>query len=539
MANKKNKANVASPSLAWQVMSDEWTKIYTLLAGTEAMRDAGEDYLPMHAEESQGNYDDRLSSNVLFNMTSIVLNSWVGKPFAKTIQFSDDFDKTIFTADMVDDIDLEGNALYVFCRDWFKNGIAGALAHVLVDMPRVNLIGRTAADDLEQHVRPYFVFVAPQNLLFAHSFRENGREMYDEIRIMESLTQVVDWEEVQIPQVRRLVRIPIFDNFDPINGTVLDSARVSTGFLGFKIKVELWRQTDSPKSTQEAWQIVEQLIMDIPEIPLVTFYADRTGFMTGKSPILDLADLNIRHWQSSSDQINVLTVARFPMLGASGMSGEEENGTKTVVGPKQILYCSDPNGKYYYVEHTGAAIMAGRMDLQDLVDQMRVYGANFTKKRTSRETATAANIDSAESTSPLQDVTSRFNDALAVAMYYVALWRGKKSMTGRAVVSTEFTSSDPAELMSLEGARTRGDLARPQYLKELKRRGILDDEFDLDANEIALRYEEEQAVAVDAKAAQLKADLAAKVAAAQPKPQDQSQMDQRMIDQQNKLKNPQ
>jgi hypothetical protein len=176
----------------------------------------------------------------------------------------------------------------------------------------------------------------------------------------------------------------------------------------------------------------------------------------------------------------------------------------------------------------------------DLVDQMRVYGANFTKKRTSRETATAANIDSAESTSPLQDVTSRFNDALAVAMYYVALWRGKKSMTGKATVSTEFTSSDPAELTSLEGARTRGDLARKPYLTELKRRGILNDEFDMDANDIALRYEEEQAAAADARAAKLKADLAAQAAEAlaakqatqakQSAPVDGQQVDGNMMD---------
>jgi hypothetical protein len=359
------------------------------------------------------------------------------------------------------------------------------------------------------------------------------------------VTDVVDWEEVQTMQIRRLTRVPIFDNFDPITGFPVDPERISTDFLGWKVKVELWRQVTLPKAGGEEWQVWDQWVMDISEIPLVTFYSDRTGFMTGKSPILDLVDLNIRHWQSSSDQINVLTVARFPMLGASGMSGEEDNGTKTVVGPKQILYCPDPNGKYYYVEHTGAAINAGRTDLNDLVDQMRVYGANFTKKRTSRETATAANIDSAEATSPLQDVTNRFNDALAIAMYYVALWQGKKSMTGKATASTEFTSSDPAELMSLEGARMRGDLARKPYLDELKRRGILNDEFDMEANEIALRYEEEQAAAADAKAAKLKSDLAAAVAAAtQPKDQgqvDQSgqQMDQKMIDQQNKLKNPQ
>ena len=73
----------------------------------------------------------------------------------------------------------------------------------------------------------------------------------------------------------------------------------------------------------------------------------------GELPLLDLAWLNIAHWQSSSDQRHVLTVARFPMLAGSGVP---EN-TNVVVGPDRMLTTPNADGKFYYVEHTGAAIV--------------------------------------------------------------------------------------------------------------------------------------------------------------------------------------
>src|SRR3546814_6971269 len=43
-------------------------------------------------------------------------------------------------------------------------------------------------------------------------------------------------------------------------------------------------------------------------LPLVTVYAERTGYLTARPPLLDLAWLNLAHWQSSSDQRHILHV---------------------------------------------------------------------------------------------------------------------------------------------------------------------------------------------------------------------------------------
>src|SRR5690606_14578341 len=112
--------------------------------------------------------------------------------------------------------------------------------------------------------------------------------------------------------------------------------------------------------------------------------------------------------------------SRFPILACSGASGEDSD--PVVVGPNKVLYNPDPQGRFYYVEHTGQAIAAGRTDLQDLEQQMASYGAEFLKRRPGNQTATARALDSAEASSDLQAMVGLFEDAVAHALDITADW---------------------------------------------------------------------------------------------------------------------
>ena len=72
--NGKDPSDPSTTSLAWDFMIGSWARMDTLLAGTQGMRGAGTTYLPQHAEESNGNYEERLMTNVLFNATELTLD---------------------------------------------------------------------------------------------------------------------------------------------------------------------------------------------------------------------------------------------------------------------------------------------------------------------------------------------------------------------------------------------------------------------------------------------------------------------------------
>lgn len=202
--------------------------------------------------------------------------------------------------------------------------------------------------------------------------------------------------------------------------------------------------------------------------------------MLGKSPIEDLTDINVAHWQSSSDQRAILTVARFPILAVSG--GTDETN-KIVLSPFRWLYCPDPQGRFYYVEHGGAAIEEGRRDLQELERQMGEYGAEFLKKRPDRETATARVLDSSEATSPLQDVVLRFQDAMENCLMLTAKWLNIAD-GGSIKIKSDFSSPPGGgeSLRTLLEARKNGDLSREAFVKELIRYKVLEEDFDVDGD---------------------------------------------------------
>ncbi|MCP4900889.1 MAG: DUF4055 domain-containing protein [bacterium] len=463
----KDPKSPATTMAQYDAMLPAWSKIQTVLDGTAAMRDAGDLYLPQHDKESDTAYRERLERCTLLNMTKLTLDSWVGRPFSEPVDLKDDVPIEIEA--LSKNIDTLGNNVEVFARNWFKEGVAKAYSHVLVDMPRTEERAdgrpRSLEDDRLDGVRPYWVHITPEHLFFAEAAIISGREVLAEIRFYEDYSQRDGFAIVTDQQIKRLY--------------LNDEGTVS---------VEIWRYTAKTKrSKKKVWNIADTWVMDIDVIPLVTFYSDRDSFMFGKSALEDLADINIAHWQSTSDQRAVLTVARFPILAVSGGT---DDSNKLVIGPKKWLYCPDPKGKFYYVEHSGAAIQAGLDDLHELSRQMGEYGSEWMKKRPNRETATARVMDTIEATSALQDVTLRFQDALWNAIALTAKWLGLPA-GGTVEIFSDF-AAPPAggeTLRVLIEARKNKDLSREAFLNELVRAGILDATFDIAADGAKLENE--------------------------------------------------
>ena len=453
---QKDPASPATTSIAWDTMAPRWMMIDTVLAGTEAMREVATLYMPQHSAESPVSYQSRLSRATLTNYTELTLDHLCGKPFAEKIKVLDDVPQEI--KDLMEDVDLEGTELDTFCQNWFRTALAKGFAHVLVDMPVLPELPegqvRTLEDDRNSKSRPYFVIIPPENVINASSSMVNGKEM---------LTRVV-LREQEIVQ-------------DGFAEKVVDQIRVMTPG-----HVQTWHMKDKKQSDQkDVWEIVGEQDTSLDVIPLVTFYTKRDGFMLSKPPLLDLCYLNIAHWQSASDQRNILTVARFPILAVSGAS-EEEQIIK--VGPNQILMTSDPNGKFYYVEHAGTAIEAGVNDLHDLEIQMTAYGAEFLKEQPDRNTATSRALDSAESLSPLAKMVVAFVGSVSTALGFMTQWMGLGEQGGHIEIDKAFNLDETTqwEIVSLQAARASRDISRKAFLTELQRRRILNQEYDIEGD---------------------------------------------------------
>jgi hypothetical protein len=500
MANKSK--GPATPSAARQRMMPMWSLMDALLGGTETMRMAGPQYLFQHTGEVDDRYNERLKSATLWNQIELTLSGWVGRPFRDPLKLNDDVPDEIMN--LSEDIDQLGTNMDTFARRWFRCGISKAFCHVLIEAPeaapREDGQPLSIADATEQNIRPYWCLIEPDEVLAARAEIIDGIEILTHLRIQET-TMEVDPEdrfnEIMIHRIRVYDRVP-----------------VESGPA--QVMVTVYRKIEGKDENNiDSWSVEKAPVqIGIDVIPLVTYYADRQGFLLGKSPLQDLADLNLKHWNSQSDQDNILTIARFPILAASGVTnfdgsdplssspqaGQDFRGTKgTVIGPFNVLLSEEPGSKFYYVEHSGKAIASGEKSLKELEAKMAAYGSEFLKKSPDRQTATARALDSLESISPLQATTLNFVDAFQTALLMTAKWmgldttgeEGKPRSAGTVTLITDFGPEDASgvDLAALQAMRQARDISGKQMRREAKRRGILADDFDEEENQKELGEE--------------------------------------------------
>lgn len=441
MATSKN--TVDSTSTAYDIMEPRLRLGRTLLGGTPAMRNAEKDYLPQYERESDDNYQNRLEKAVLFNAYKKTLNGTVGRVFSKPITTTDALPPQL--GEILEDIDRQGNDLTTWGRNSFRDGINKGLTHCLIDFPEI--VAVNAEQEQEQRPLPFFNMIPHENLIAAYSEVINGEETLTQVRIRESSVAVIGFEEV-----------------------VIENIRVLTPGLS-----SLYTKGDGKEWVLAA----EPVEVDLPFIPLVTFYAERDEFMISTPPLSDLGYLNVAHWQFTSDMQNTLAVASFPMLAVRGADTDQKG--KIVVGPKQLLSTKKSDGMFYFVEHTGASIASNRNYLQDLEGHMALEGVNLLRSRPGQQTATQRAMDGAEETSDLREMAVRFEDFINTCFNVAALWLDIENLPPVASVNTDgliLASKDSAELDLLYNMCIAKKLSWMRFYNELKRRGVLADDVD-------------------------------------------------------------
>lgn len=421
---------------AVDTMREDWAVVAPLMGGTKAMRAAGKLLLPQYPAEDDDTYKTRLSLSTLLPAYAETVGNMTSRVFAEPLQLGDDVPEQIKTLCL--DIDRAGNDLNSWAVEWFRAGLSHGLCHALVDYPQTGEL-RTRADEIAAGVRPYAVLIKPEQVL---GWRSEGGQ----------LTQVRYIEAVEEPD-------------GEFGVACVQQVRV--------LEPGAWRTYRAP-SNGGAWELYAEGTNSLSRIPWATFYTGRTGLMTARPPLLELAHLNVKHWQSQSDQDNLLHVARVPLLFI--FTNDEQ--FKLVISAGSATRMPE-GGDAKYVEHTGAAIEAGRQSLQDLIDEMRMAGAKLLQKdKQQTKTAAQANEEAAQELSPLARMANHFADCLAQLLQFMADYRGETN-GGSAEMRGNFDQDYMPEqsLPSLISMANSGKLSDETLFSEMQRRGVISDEY--------------------------------------------------------------
>lgn len=425
-------------------MAGCWPMITALLGGTASMREAGKDWLPQWPNEDGAYYKSRLATATLFPAFSRTVEVLSGKPFSRPITWGDDIPERVTT--MFDDIDLEGTNLHSFLANVCEEAIAYGLSGILVDYPHVS--GKmNLAQEKAAGLRPYFVKISPTMLLDYKSKRINGRETITHLRFVEHVQKEVpgnEFAEQTVEQVR-----------------VLD--------------IGLWRiyQERKDETTGEKkWVLVDEGKTSLKKIPFVPVYGNKVAFMQATPPLAELAYMNVEHWQTKSDQQTILHVARVPIL-----FGRNLGDAPLTVGAASAITTENQDGDLKYVEHTGKAIEAGRLDILDLEDKMRQIGAELLVIKPGRTTVAQTMADDESGTCALQRIVGDLQDAASQTIALLAEWVSEKSC-GHITIFRDFGAATLAEASAelLMEMNIAGSLSNETLFREIQRRGMISSE---------------------------------------------------------------
>jgi len=420
-----------------------------LSGGTETMRLAGTEYLPQEAGESDEKYQIRLKRSVLLEVYSRTIEKMVGEMFKTKIAISDDVDEDV--KNWLNDIDRQGNDITVFMSKIAATAIDEGISHILVEYPRSP--GKTLADHKAAGAQPYFVHIKPASVIgwrFDDSLKTGKKLM--QLRIKEAHTASDGlYGQKEVERIRLLT---------------------PGAWAVYEEKEGSWTI-----ATDDDGQLMEGRT-NLDYIPLITFwFGEEVSELTARPPLMPLAHLNCTHWQSSSDQRNILHYAR--LVTWFGKMLEEDEGGQILIGANRLVKSNSEGGDLKIVEHSGAAIGAGRQDLEDLKTEMALFGLSLLISKTGTVTATEKGIDKGESDSAIHRWARIVNSGMEQAFRYMHKYLGKE-VKGTITANDDFSGAlNDQDSALLVKAFESGLLPRSIVVDELKSRGVIKGEIDL------------------------------------------------------------
>lgn len=450
--------DVGSPCIAYNCMSEAWDLIHDLNGGTRAMRIARERWLPKEPAEKPTDYENRLNRSFLFGKYPDTVQTLGEKPFSREIELknADGLHESLNPIEK--NADHEGTSLTVFSQQGFHHGINYGKHHILVDMPVVG-DGIRLDEQRNRDIRPYFVHVKSPDLIGwkSESRPGGGGRVLTEIRIRE--IRVVQGGD---------------DNYDEQETEFIRVYRLNEWIL--------YRKVTDNKTGKGAYVEDSRGKNSLGEIPLVTFYFDlKASFMQAKPVLEDLAWMNCAHWQSSSDQRNILRVARLPLLFWKGFTSDELKKVVASAAASVKTTNKDADGKF--IEHSGKAIEAGRLDIKDIEDAMDILALQPEVENVPQKTATGEIIANSKKETQLQSWVRREEYAIEECYRLAAKWVGAKLPQKFSVdIFSDFAIGGRSlqETDRILAARRDRVITQRKTLEELKRRSILSGDTDVE-----------------------------------------------------------
>jgi len=388
-------------------MMKGWEIMKAVTEGTDYLRQNSEAFLPLEPREDYDAYLARVNRAVFSPFTQRLIRAATGLVLRKPITLTGD---PYWTEMFKMDVDGCKSDLDEYARRILMCSLTYGQSHILVDYPAPSG-ARSLAEERAQDRRPYWIEVDPTNLYGWRLDRESNYGNLIQVRLAEkAVLPSGQFGEKVFDQIRVIEpgRYRVFRKKEQIEEMYDVSDNSSVG--EFEVA-----------TTQKDYKQVESGSFSLGEIPLVTIYSGKTDNLVSKPPLLDIAYLNLAHFQRQADLIHSLHVASQPMLVMEGYDDQ----TKDLAISVNYAMATQPGNKIYYVEPASSAFDAQSAEIKELQMQMATLGiSTLSQQKFVAESADARRLDRVDTNSMLAMVSMELEQKLQKAFNLSAEYVG-------------------------------------------------------------------------------------------------------------------
>ena len=423
---------VASPNTAYQRMANFWGLIEDLKEGTYKIRSEHRKYLQQEPRETDDAYDTRLSRSTVVPYLQRIEKMLSGMLVRKPVRLDDVSD---LVREQLFDVDLEGNDLNVWLYQTARTAISFGHVGILVDAPKEG-----------DKARPYWVTYEPKDILGWRTEIQEGVRVLTQLRLLERVVEADGkYGEKLITQIR-----------------VLEQG-----------SYQIHR-----KNNKGEYKLFDEGEMSIKDkIPFSVAYSNRVAQFESRSPLYDIAELNLKHYQIQSDLDNILHISSVPLLAVFGYPNADE----ITSGPNEALSLP-PESRLEYVAPSGDSYDSQFKRLEDIEHQINTLSlAAVLGQKLVGETAEAKRIDRSQNDSTMMVLAQQMQDLIDNCLKYHSEYLNEPN-AGSSFVNRDFVTArlEPQEIQSLLQLFTAGTISQKTLLDQLSSGEILGDDFDVE-----------------------------------------------------------
>ena len=450
-------SKVDTPSQSYENQFPIWKRCRDVIAGQDAVKNAGDIYLPKLSGQDLDEYEAYKARAKFYNASARTHEGMTGMIFRRPAEVTapDNIEG------LTNDVTMTGVSLSELATTIGSEVIAVGRVGVLVEHTVQPTDQLTEAQAKEYGLRPYMaVYKAEAILDYSKAGRDNKADV-SMVRLMETHMKPDPEDEFQTTVEER---IRVLD-LDPVG---------------------YYRQRVFTKDDNGEWSQSGDDIYPIMKgekltwIPFVFINPDNTDPKIVKPPLLDLIDLNLTHYRLSADYYHGLHYTALPTPVITGQSKDSLEGIMKI-GGSAAWVLPNKEAKATYLEFTGAGLSEIRIELANLRTEMATQGMRILAADPKGiESAETANIHRAGENSVLAAMAGAIGTGLTIALTYLAEWGGmewEKAVEECVVaIGTDYMPKGASSQMFAEWTKAymMGAISFGDYVSKLKQWELID-----------------------------------------------------------------